>query len=86
MKVDTNFVLLKQGKGWVVKDTKVSQIVFDQCNEKGFSCESSRGIVGSFVRRDNNQFSVFMMWDTDNEVNDSDIQYIIYAGKCIELE
>jgi hypothetical protein len=84
MEVDTRFVLFKQKQNWVVKEETSPDIMFDQCNDSGHLCEVSQGYLGSFVRHENNQFAVYMMWDTDNEVNDSDIQYIVYAGKCIE--
>lgn len=84
MAVDTSFVLFKENNHWMVKEKGKAQIAFDICNEKGHLCESSNGYMGNFVRRANNQFSVFMMWDTDSTRNDSDIQYIVYAGKCFE--
>lgn len=84
MEVDTRFVLFQQEQNWVVKEETSPDIMFDQCNDSGHLCEVSHGYFGSFVRHENNQFAVYMMWDTDNEVNDSDIQYIVYAGKCIE--
>jgi hypothetical protein len=84
MEVDTRFVLFQQKQNWVVKEETSPDIMFDQCNDSGHLCEVSQGYLGSFVRHENNQFAVYMMWDTDNEVNDSDIQYIVYAGKCIE--
>ena len=83
MKVDTRFVLFQQEQNWVVKEETSPDIMFDQCNDSGHLCEVSHGYLGSFVRHENNQFAVYMMWDTDNEVNDSDIQYIVYAGKCV---
>ncbi len=84
MEVDTKFVLFKAENNWMVKEKGSTQIAFDSCNETGYICARSSGYMGNFVRRDNDQFSVFMMWDTDNSINDSDIQYILYAGKCLK--
>ncbi len=84
MKVDTSFFLHYKSDAWIVEDSMTSSIAFNKCDSKGRHCENTNGFSGKFVRLANNQFSVFMMWDTDNEVNDSDVQYIIYAGKCIE--
>lgn len=82
MAVDTSFILFKEQNKWMVKEKGSTQIVFDSCNETGHLCERKTGYSGHFVLRGNNLFSVFMIWDTDKTVNDSDIQYILYAGKC----
>jgi hypothetical protein len=86
MQVDTRFILFQQEQNWVVKEETSPDIMFDQCNDSGHLCEVRQGYLGSFVRHENNLFAIYMMWDTDNEVNDSDIQYIVYAGKCIEKQ
>jgi len=83
MAIDTSFVLFKEKNKWMVKEKGSAQIVFDSCNDTGYLCEHKNGYLGNFVLRDNNQFAVFMMWDTDKTINDSDIQYILYAGKCL---
>ncbi len=82
MAVDTSFVLFNEQNKWMVKEKGSTQILFDSCNETGHLCQRKIGYSGHFVLRDNNLFSVFIMWDTDKTVNDSDIQYILYAGKC----